>query len=402
MEQTFSQSRVVRELVRHSVRPGDKPGPGVISLAQGDPDFPTPEHICEALADAVASGATHYAAPQGSVELRAALADHISRGASRRYAPEQVVVTHGANAGLAAVILATIDPGQRVIVPQPTYSLYADLIRMAGGEVVFVEHRHDMHLDLDAIADRAPGARMVIICNPCNPTGTVLAPPELERLAAIACDNDLLVVCDEVYDRIVFDQVRFASALELEGLARRLIYVQSFSKTYAMTGWRIGYVASGDEVAAAVARVHRTLNGPVNSAVQQAALVALTEPDPTLERMRREYQARRDIVAEMLDGVEGVELILPAGTFYAFVGYAAPLTSVEVVRKALELGVAVRPGIEFGPGGEGFVRISFSIERQLLVEGVARLLSVFAMSDAATGQPARERRRSASSSGSLP
>jgi aspartate aminotransferase len=377
MTMTFNPSRMVQELARHSQRPTSRPGPGVISLAAGDPDFATPEHISQALTDAIAAGATHYAPLQGDPELRAALADQVTDVAGRTYDPEQVLVTHGASAGLAATILGTIDPGQRVIVPEPTYSLYADLVRMAGGEVVHVRHRDDLHLDLDAIAAAAPAARMVVICNPCNPTGAVYGMGELAELADIAAEHDLLVVADEAYDHLVFDRAPFVSALELEELADRLVYVQTFSKTYAMCGWRIGYLAGPPEIVAAAGRVHQSVNSSINTAVQRAALVAATEPGDWPDRMRREYQARRDIVVRMVAGVPGVELVPPQGTFYAFLRYGADLTAQEVRRLALERGVAVRAGSEFGPGGEGHVRVAFSTARELLIEGMERLLGLF-------------------------
>lgn len=376
MRTTFTPSRAVRELARHSQRPTTKPAPNVISLAQGDPDFPTPEHISQALADALAAGATHYAPGQGDAELREVLADQVSEVAGRRYGRDQVLITHGASAGLAATILGTIDPGDRVVVPEPTFSLYADQVRLAGGEVSYVGHRDDLHLDLEGIAAAARGARMVVLCNPCNPTGAVYEQDELEDLAEIAAENDLLVVCDEAYDHLVFDGVPFVSALEIEGLADRLVYVQSFSKTHAMCGWRIGYLAAGREVVDAANRVHQTLNGPVNSAVQRAALVAAVETGDWPERMRREYQARRDIVVRIVDDVDGLELEPPEGTFYAFLKYDADLPAVEVVRLAMERGVAVRAGSEFGPSGEGFVRIAFSTRRELLVKGMDLLTDV--------------------------
>jgi aspartate/methionine/tyrosine aminotransferase len=376
MTMTFTPSQMVQELARHSQRPTGRPGPHVISLATGDPDFPTPEHISQALADALAGGATHYAPGQGDPELRAALADHLGDVAGRGYEPAQVLVTHGATAALAATVLATVDAGQRVIVPEPTYSLYADLVRMAGGEVVFVRHRSDLHLDLDRIAAEAADARMVVVCNPCNPTGAVYTEDELEELAEIAAEHDLLVVGDEAYDHLVFDGVPFVSMLEIEGLAERLVHVQTFSKTHAMCGWRIGYLAASREVVAAASRVHQTFNGPVNSAVQRAALVALADPGDWPERMRREYQARRDIVTRMVAAVPGLEMERPEGTFYAFLKYGADVSSQEVRRLALERGVAVRAGSEFGPGGEGFVRIAFSTARELLVDGMERLIGV--------------------------
>ena len=372
----FTPSRMVQELADRSQRPATRPGPEVISLAVGDPDFATPEHISQALAEAVAAGATHYAQLQGDPELRGVLADQIGEVANRSYGADQVLITHGGSAGLAATVLATVDPGTRVVVPEPTYSLYADLAWMAGAEVTFVRHGPDLHLDLDRIAAVAPGARMVVICNPCNPTGAVYTRDELEELAFIAEENNLLVLSDEAYHHIVFDGAEFTSALEIEALAERLVYVQTFSKTYAMTGWRIGYVAGTRAVVEAVTRIHRAFNGPLSSGTQRAALVAVSEPTDWPARMCREYQARRDIVTRMVAGVAGLELSKPQGTFYAFIRYPAGVSSIDVVRKATERGVAVRPGSEFGPGGEGHVRVAFSTGRELLIEGMERLLGL--------------------------
>lgn len=376
MTMSFTPSRMVQDLARRSVRPTARPGPELISLAAGDPDFATPEHIIQALTEALASGATHYGPAQGDPELRAALAEQIRDVANRSYGADQVLITHGGSGALAALILATADPGSRVIVPEPTYSLYADLAWMAGAEVSFVRHRPDLHLDLDGIGAAAPGARMVIICNPCNPTGAVYTRDEVEALAEIAAEHDLLVVSDEAYDNIVFDGALFTSALEVDALAERLVYVQTFSKTFAMTGWRIGYLAGPREVVDASTRIHRTFNGPLNTAIQRAALVAVTEPTDWPERMRREYQARRSIVTRMVAGVPGLELVEPDGSFYAFIRYPAEMSSLDVVRQAVERGVAVRPGSEFGPGGEGYVRVAFSTGRELLIEGMERLLGL--------------------------
>ncbi len=379
MTTTFSPSRMVEELRRRSLRPTTRPGPELISLAAGDPDFPTPEHISQALTDALAAGATHYAQPQGDPELRSALAEQMTEVAGRTIGPSQVAVTHGASGALSATILGLIDAGTRVIIPGPTYSLYADLTWMAGGEVVFVRHQPDLHLDLEGIEAAARDARMVIICNPCNPTGAVYTQDELEDLADIAEEHDLLVVSDEPYDHIVFDGSDFVSALEVPGLADRLLYVNTFSKTYAMTGWRIGWVAGPQAVVDAVTTMHRAFNGPLNSAVQRAALAALTEPTDAPERMRREYQARRDIVSRMVGNVSGLELVEPEGSFYAFIRYGSlepEVSSVDVVARALEQGVAIRPGSEFGPGGEGFVRVAFSTGRERLIEGMERVLGI--------------------------
>jgi aspartate/methionine/tyrosine aminotransferase len=376
MTTSFAPSRMVQELRRRSLRPATRPGPELISLAAGDPDFPTPEHITQALIDAVAAGATHYAQLVGDPELRGAIAEQMAEVSGRPYGADQVAITHGATGALAATILALVDPGTRVIVPEPTYSVYSDLTFMAGGEVAFVPHQPDLHLDLDGIEAAAPDARLVVICNPCNPTGAVYAQDELEDLAEIAEEHDLLVVCDEPYDHIVYDGVEFVSALEIAGLSERLLYVNSFSKTFAMTGWRIGWVAGPRPVVDAIGTLHRAINGPVNSAVQRAALVAVSEPTDWPERMCREYQARRDIVTHMVAGVPGLELVEPQGSFYAFIRYGSDVPAVDVVARALEEGVAIRPGSEFGPSGEGYVRVAFSTGRERLVDGMERLLGI--------------------------
>ena len=368
----FTPSRMVREIAR-SPRLSPPPGPGVVPLHFGDPDFATPDHICAALTAAIGAGATRYAALDGDPELRAAIAEQVSRTAGRTYGHGQIVLSHGGIAGMAATILATIDSGQAVVLPEPTYSLYADLTRMAGGETRFVRSRQDLHLDVDAIDAAAAGARLVVICNPCNPTGVVYSREELEALAEVAERHDLLVVADEAYAHIVFDGARFVSALEVERLSERLVYVQTFSKTYAMTGWRLGWVAAAPPVAAAVGRVHRSINGPLNTAVQRAALAAVTGPLDFCRAMCAEYQARRDIVVRMLAAVPGAELRAPQGTFYAFVRYPGRVSSPAFVRRALEHGVAVRPGIEFGPGGEGFIRLAFCVSREQLTDGLERL-----------------------------
>jgi aspartate aminotransferase len=287
-----------------------------------------------------------------------------------------VLISHGGSAGLAASIFAIVGPGTKVVLPEPTYSLYADLTWMAGGEVMYVPHRPDNHLNLDGIAAAAPGARLVVLCNPCNPTGAVYGRRELEGLAEIAERHDLLVIADEAYDQLVFDGALFTSGLELEQLAGRLLYVNTFSKTYAMTGWRIGWVAGSTEVISAVTAVHRAFNGVVNSAVMRAALVALTEPTDWPQRMRREYQARRDIVSRMVAGVPGLEMRKPDGAFYGLIRYRSEMSALEVVKLGFERGVAVRPGSEFGPSGEGHVRVAFSTGRDRLVEGMERLLGL--------------------------
>jgi aspartate/methionine/tyrosine aminotransferase len=347
--------------------------PGTIRLDNGDPDFNTPEPIRAAHAAALAAGQVHYAHPQGEPRLREELAARVAARAGRLYDRDQVLVTHGATGGLTSAILAIVNQGDRVLLPEPTYSLYADLIAMAGGEPVYVPTRRpDFHLDLDALRAAAPGARAVIICNPCNPTGAVYERDELAGVARISRDHDFVVIADEAYDHIVYEPAGFTSFLEVAEAADRLVYVQTFSKTYSMTGWRLGYLAAPASLAQACARIHRTFNGPVNSAVQSAGLAALSIGPEWQDKMLEEYTQRRTIVLDILRG-HSIDVRAPEGTFYVFVPHANTISSTRMAALAAEAGAAVRPGTEYGPSGEGFLRVAFSVSRDDLVVGLERL-----------------------------
>jgi aspartate aminotransferase len=366
--------RIARELEEHSRRATALPAGDIVLLDSGDPDFATPDHIRRALHDAVEAGMTHYGEPFGDVELRTALAEQINarRGAGR-CGVEQVIVTHGASGGLGAAILACVDPGDRVVIPEPTYSLYADQVRAAGAQPVFVRTRADFHLDLDAIEVAARGARMLVLCHPCNPTGAVLRRDELEEVSHIAAAHDLLVLSDEAYDAIVHDGIAFTSTLDVDALADRLIYCQTFSKRYAMTGWRVGYVVAPRALAAAIGRVHFTLHGPPNTAVQRAALAAVRGGDECVAPMLREYARRRDMVLAHLGDVRGVRIAPAEGTFYVFFAYPQQVDSVAMQQRLLDHGVALRAGSEFGDGGEGYLRLSYTASPKVLEQGLARL-----------------------------
>ncbi|MDY7087723.1 MAG: pyridoxal phosphate-dependent aminotransferase, partial [Actinomycetota bacterium] len=234
----------IAELRRCSRRPALAPAPpGTVSLAMGEPDLPTPAPVIEAAAAALRRGETHYADQRGLRQLRAALASRLPERPGRPWIAEDVVVTHGATAALAAVVLAMIGPGDRVVIPEPAYSLYADLVVLAGGTVDFVPIAPDLHWDLDALASALPGAAMIIFSNPSNPTGIVHRADELEALGKLLDGSDTLVVSDEAYHRLVYPGHAHTSALAIASLRDRTAYVQTFSKTYAMTGWRVGYLA---------------------------------------------------------------------------------------------------------------------------------------------------------------
>jgi aspartate aminotransferase len=232
----------------------------------------------------------------------------------------------------------------------------------------------DLHWDLDALAAALPGAAMMIFSNPSNPTGIVHREQELQALGKLLDGSDVLVVSDEAYHRLVYPGHALTSALEVESLRDRTVYVQTFSKTYAMTGWRVGYLTGPREVVDAAAHVHRTSNGSLNTAVQYAALAALELPDGVVEAMVDRYRQRRELVVAQLSGVPGLHLVPPEGAFYGFLRYDNDLPSEEVARELAERKVMVRAGAEYGPSGEGHIRISFAASEDDLRTGLARIV----------------------------
>lgn len=355
-----------------------------VSLRSGDPDVPTPRHVVEAMGDALEQGYTHYAPHQGDPELRAEIADRLSAGSEARWTTDDVAITNGGSGAIHAAIVALIDPGDQVLVPQPTFSLYADTARGVGAEVTFVPLTADRHLDVDALrAAAGPRAKMVVLCNPCNPTGVVYTRAELEELAGLCAERDLLLLVDEAYDHVVFDGREHVSAVGLPDMADRTLLVQTFSKTYSMTGWRLGFLAGRGGMARAGMIVHDTAVGQVNAAVQRAGLVALRGSGDWTARMLEEYTRRRSLMCELLSAVDGLSWPTPEGTFHVLAKYRSPLPSRHMARFLLEHGVAVRSGSEFGPDGEGHIRISFTPNQDNIREGVRRLAAALAVADRA-------------------
>jgi aspartate aminotransferase len=350
------------------------PGPGCIKLDQGDPDFPTPPHIVEALNDAIERGYTHYPPYQGDPELRAVIAEQMSVRSGVNWTADDITITSGATGAIYSGMVAYLNPGDQVLLPQPAFSLYGDVAASVGAELTNIALTDDLHLDLDALrAAAGPKARMVVLCNPVNPTGVVFRREEIAELVQFCVERDLLLLADEAYDRILFDGREHVSALEFPEMLDRLLFVHTFSKTYAMTGWRLGFLAARGGMARNAMIVHRTSVHTVNAAVQRAGLVALTTSSDYTDRMVEEYAYRRGLVDELLRDAVGVSWRPPEGTFYAFVKYTADMPARDMNSFLFERGVAVRSGTEFGPGGEGFVRLSFAASREAIREGVSRL-----------------------------
>lgn len=353
--------------------------PGLAALHKGDPCFPTPEHIRNAEHAAMRDGYTRYAPSQGDDELRAAIARRMSTRPAREWQAAEVLVTAGATEALYCALTAYLDPGDEALVFDPTYSLYAPIIRQTGAEPVSVGMTPQFRLDPERLRRAVTSkTKLMIVTTPANPTGVVFTREELEELANVAMRAGILVVADEVYDRITFG-CEHVSVLELPQLQDRLIYVNSFSKTYAMTGWRLGWVAALAGLLEPVSTIHGNVITTVHAATQRAGIAALLDTQDPVEEMLRGYGRRR---AELIDGlraIDGVRVIEPEGAFYVFAaveGSVGRMRSSRLARDLLAHGVAVRSGTEYGAAGEGWIRLSYSADLDHIRRGVAILRQV--------------------------
>jgi aminotransferase len=354
--------------------------PDVISLGVGEPDFDTPSAIVEAGVRSLREGRTHYTSNYGTVELRRALAAHLERRYGVAYDPErEIVITVGVSEALAASLAAVVDPGDEVILAEPTYVAYVPDIVFAGGHPVFVKARPEdsWQLDPDAVeAAITPRTRALFLGFPNNPTGAVLEPDRLRALAAIAERHDLIVVSDEVYDRLVYGGHRHEAFSAMPGMRDRTILLGGFSKAYAMTGWRIGYACAPADLLEGIVKVHQYIIMSAPTVAQDAALAALTDPtaEADVERMVAEYDRRRRMFVAGLERL-GLATAEPRGAFYAFPSIAASGLSSEAFSERLlfEHHVAVIPGSAFGPSGEGYVRASLATSYEKLEGALERI-----------------------------
>ena len=352
--------------------------PDVISLGVGEPDFDTPAPVVEAGIRSLRQGRTHYSSNYGTIELRTALAAHLERLYGVRYDPErEIVITVGASEALVAAMAAIVDPGDEVILADPAYVAYLPSIIFAGGTPVPVRTREEdaWQLDPDAVsAAVTPRTKALFVGYPSNPTGAVLGPETIRALAAIAERHDLLVVSDEIYDRLVYGGHRHEAFSALPGMRERTILLGGFSKAYAMTGWRIGYACAPAELLEGIVKFHQYAIMSAPTAGQDAALVALADEDGSVERMVAEYDRRRRMFVAGLERI-GLPTVEPRGAFYAFPRISGTgLTSEAFVERLLfEHRVAVIPGDAFGPAGAGYVRASLATSYEDLEEALVRI-----------------------------
>jgi aspartate/methionine/tyrosine aminotransferase len=354
--------------------------PDVVRLDIGDPDFPTPAHVVEAAAKAAHDGFTHYSPGIGLESLRALIADKVAERNAVACTPDCVAVTTGACGGLYSAFLALLDPGDEVLVPDPGWTTLVPMAIAAGATPVpyrLARGEDGFALDLAALEERiGPRARAVVVNSPGNPTGAVASRRTLESLVELAERHGLWLVSDECYEELVFEPPHVSPA-SLAGL-ERVVSVFSFSKTYAMTGWRVGYVVTGADVVRALVKAQEPVVSSASTISQKAAEAALLGPQDAVAAMRDEYRRRRDLALARLDGA-GIGYARPSGAFYVMVEVGAEESSERFSHRLLrDRHVAVVPGSAFGEGGEGMVRLSLAAPPDAIEAGLERLASLLA------------------------
>ena len=351
--------------------------PEAIHLEVGEPNFPTPEHVVEAAYEAARAGRTRYAPNAGLPELREALADKVTRRNGYEARPDQVVVTQGGIEALYLVLLALLEPGDEVLLPDPAWPNFRMIAHLLGARVLsyplvakgdFLPRIEDLERLV------TPRTRAILVNSPSNPLGTVVPRELVETLLAFARQRGLWYISDEVYDEVVFDDV-FVSAGSVADPSDRLVSVYSFSKVYAMTGWRVGYLVAPLDMAKLLTGMQEPIISCVNTPAQMAALAAVTGPQDIVRKMRESYRERRDELLEILDR-GNLPSSQPSGAFYVWTDVSeAGVPSMDFARSLIEREhLAVAPGSAFGELGEGYVRLSLASSRDDLLDGASRLV----------------------------
>ncbi|HKW98905.1 MAG TPA: pyridoxal phosphate-dependent aminotransferase [Bryobacteraceae bacterium] len=355
----------------------ERQGKSVIHLEIGEPDFPTPKHIVEAAKQALDEGYTHYGPTQGLPELREAIAAYICRTRGIRVGPEHVSVTPGGKPIIFFPMLALVEPGDEVIYPNPGFPIYESMIRFLGGVPVpipLVEER-GFSFDLDLLRKRISSKTKLLILNsPQNPTGGLIPPDDIRAIADLVRDRDLMVLSDEIYSRIYYGEPP-VSISSLPGMLEKTIILDGFSKTYAMTGWRMGYGVMPAWLVEAVNTLMVNSNSCTASFTQRAGIAALTGPQQPVDAMVAEFRRRRDAFCAGLNQVPGFRCALPGGAFYAFANIKGTgMSSKELADYLLyEAGVSCLSGGAFGEYGEGYIRFSYANSYENLMQSVERI-----------------------------
>jgi len=364
--------------VLNKARALERQGRSIVHLEIGEPDFETPANVVEAAVDALHKGWTHYGPSAGLPELRQVIAEYVSRTRGVKVSSDEVVVVPGGKPIIFFSILALVDEGDEVIYPNPGFPIYESMINYVGGRAVPVALREDRDFALDVseleslVSDRT---KLIIINSPQNPTGGVLGRQDIEQIARVIGDRDIMVLSDEIYSRLLFDGQQHFSMMSVPGMQERTILLDGFSKTYAMTGWRMGYGVMRPDLATHMTRLMTNSNSCTASFTQVAGIEAIQGDQSSVDRMRDEFQRRRDVFVAGLNQIKGFSCRMPKGAFYVFPNITATGWKSKPLADALleQAGVAALSGTSFGAFGEGYLRFSVANSLDNLQETLARI-----------------------------
>ncbi len=350
----------------------------VISLGVGEPDFRTPWQVRSAAIRTLDLGATRYTSNRGLESLRAELSRYVLRKYGVSYDDgEEILVTVGGSEAIDAAIRAVTNPGDEIIIPQPSYVCYEPMVRLAGGVPVIINTKAENDFKLTAkelSSNITARTKAVILPYPCNPTGAIMEREDIEALADVLEGTDIVIISDEIYAELTFGEHRHVSVPSVRNLRERTVLINGFSKTFAMTGWRLGYACGPKEILSQITKIHQFAIMCAPTVSQYAAVEALRSCDEAVERMREEYDDRRKIIVSGFNRL-GLECREPKGAFYAFPSIKSTgMTSEEFCEKLLySKRVAIVPGTAFGQSGEGFVRASYCYSTQHITEALRRI-----------------------------
>ncbi len=351
----------------------------VINLSVGEPDFDTPRHILDAAADAMKAGYTHYTPNAGLLELREAIAGKLNRENKIDADPEtEIIATVGGMGALSLAMLALINPGDEVLIPDPGFVCYKAQVLLSSGKAVSLPLREESEFRFDTsdVASRISSKTKALIVNsPSNPTGAVMKEEEMRKVAEIALQNDLIVISDEAYESILYDGARHLSIASLPEMKERTVSIFTLSKTYAMTGWRIGYAIASKETVLEMTKLQEHLVAHPSSISQKAAVAALKGPQDFVEKMVKEYEGRRNLIYKEVNKIDGIASLKPRGAFYLFPNIRRlGLSSIDLAMYTLKKArVVTVPGTAFGDYGEGYLRLSYATSKEKIGEAISRI-----------------------------
>jgi len=367
--------RVMFEKAKALERKGEK----LIHFELGEPDFATPKHVNDAAKRALDEGYTHYTLNAGLLELREAIAEKLKKDNKIEADPlTQICVTVGSQEAAFLVIMCTIEQGDEVLIPEPGYYTYRNCVEMAGGTAVSVplKKENEFRFDPRDLEKRLTSkSKMVVINTPCNPTGAVMTRSDLEEIDELAAKRDFLVLADEIYEKIIYDGEKHYSIAALSKDPDRIITVNGFSKAYAMTGWRVGYLVASKQLVPEILKMQQSAVASATTFAQKGAVEALRGPQEPVFKMVKEFEKRRAVIIDGLNKVKSFSVAKPNGAFYAFVDVKKLKKPSQELSEYLlnEAKVVTTPGAAFGQAGEGYVRISYATSIENIKEGVERI-----------------------------